>query len=262
MKPLVFCADDFAQSVGISEAILRLIGRGRLSATSVMSQSPLWPQLAPALLAEQEHIDMGLHLNLTHPFTAASRSLGHWLLCSQLRCLSQRRLRDRFVEQIDRFAEVSGRLPDFLDGHQHVHAFGQIRQALFAAIAARWPEGQRPYVRAPERLIDSGDAYGKAQILKLACRGFAEKAAEHGLCTPSAFAGLYSLTPTANLPGLMRRWLRDSPAYGLIMCHPGMGEEGDEIGPARQAEYRFLNSDRFLDYCGRCNVRISRFSPV
>ena len=38
---------------------------------------------------------------------------------------------DEFRRQIDAFAAAMGREPDFLDGHQHVHAFPGVRHALF-----------------------------------------------------------------------------------------------------------------------------------
>ncbi|WP_218567815.1 ChbG/HpnK family deacetylase [Pseudomonas cavernicola] len=51
MKRLTLCADDFAQSLSISAAIFELLGQQRISATRVMSQSPLWPELAKDLRA-------------------------------------------------------------------------------------------------------------------------------------------------------------------------------------------------------------------
>ena len=91
-RRLTLCADDFGQSRAISHGILQLLENGRLSATSVMSQAPLWPELAPALKALAGQADIGLHCNLTHPFDASARPLGHRLWRSQLRLLSRSEL--------------------------------------------------------------------------------------------------------------------------------------------------------------------------
>ncbi|MGB6115303.1 MAG: ChbG/HpnK family deacetylase, partial [Comamonas sp.] len=44
LKPLVLCADDYAQEAGVSHAIVQLARQGQLSATSAMVLSPRWPQ--------------------------------------------------------------------------------------------------------------------------------------------------------------------------------------------------------------------------
>ena len=50
---------------GISRAIGELAAAQRLSATSVMVNSPHWPAAAPRLRAHRGHLSIGLHLNLT-----------------------------------------------------------------------------------------------------------------------------------------------------------------------------------------------------
>lgn len=261
MKTLTLCADDFAQSPAISAGILELLAARRLAATSVMSQSPHWPGLAESLQGFARQADIGLHFNLTHPFDASARPLSHWLLASQLRRLSVPELTDQCLRQLDRFSEAFGRLPDFIDGHQHVHALPQVRAALFAAVAQRWPNGQRPYLRAPDRLGAAGDSRLKAWILHAVCAGFYREAQARGFaCTPW-FGGMYSLTPEADYPTLMQRWLTVCPDHSLMMCHPGhhADDPDDLIATARVAEFRYLASPAFAEHCQQQNVEIGRF---
>ena len=49
MLSFVLCADDFAISAGVSEAILRLLRQGRLSATGAMTNRADWPRSARSL---------------------------------------------------------------------------------------------------------------------------------------------------------------------------------------------------------------------
>lgn len=259
MKKIALCADDFALSPNGSRRILNLIDLGRISATSVMVQSAHWPMLAPELAARAGHADIGLHFNLTHPFDESARPLSYWLLMSQLRRLPKDWLRDRALEQIDLYTAHFRRLPDFIDGHQHVHAFPIIRDALFEAIESRWHNAPFPYLRAPDRLGHPGDAWLKAGVIKLACAGFAEQAHSRGFVVPQWFAGLYALDPAAGFPRLMRQWLVSSPRHGLLMCHPGDNEPGDPIGPARAWEYHYLSGQEFLEHCLENNVVITRF---
>ncbi|UTH74895.1 ChbG/HpnK family deacetylase [Chromobacterium sp. IIBBL 290-4] len=263
-KRLTLCADDFAQSGSISAGILDLIDAGRLSATSVLSQSPHWPELAADLRARAERVDAGLHFNLTHDFGQAAKPLSHWLMKSQLRQLSQPALRDEALAQIDRFAEHFGRLPDFVDGHQHVHALPVIRDALFDAIQRRWNADALPYLRAPDKLGHPGDNRLKALILRSVCINFDEQARERGFATSSWFGGMYSLTPQADFAGLMQSWLERCQDGALIMCHPGRATQdaSDPIAACRGKEWDYLAGDAFAEHCRQRKVSIARFQPA
>ncbi|MDF0605100.1 ChbG/HpnK family deacetylase [Neisseriaceae bacterium TC5R-5] len=262
IKRLTLCADDFAQSSNISNGILDLLDKRRLSATSVMSQSPHWPSLATALKHFDGDADIGLHFNLTHPFDADARPLLHWLLLSQLRQLSPQSIQDSALAQIDRFCQYFGRLPDFIDGHQHVHALPIIRNALLAAIALRWPTNVAPYLRSPEQLGHTGDSRLKAIILRAVTKGFTQLANQADINTPPWFAGLCTLNTGANFAELMPIWLKKCPDQSLIMCHPGhtTTDPDDPSNATRALEYDYLTSDAFEDLCLQYEVKITRFS--
>ncbi|MDR3413563.1 MAG: ChbG/HpnK family deacetylase [Formivibrio sp.] len=251
-RTVTLCADDFAQSAAISEAILELLSVRRLSATSVFSQSPLWPHLAPQL-ATQSSAEIGLHFNLTHPFDDTARPLSHWLIQSQLHRLPSAWLADQVRKQLDAFTTILGRLPDFIDGHQHVHALPQIRDALLSTLAELGMT--TPYLRAPDRLSHPGDSRSKAFVLKTLCRGFACRAMDAGYRVPAWFGGLYSLSPEADYAALMAKWLTVAPESALLMCHPGNGSDNDDpIAAARRKEFRYLSSDRFAECCESAGV--------
>lgn len=260
MKNITICADDFALSPTSSRYIIELVTQQRLSATSVMTQSPHWATFAPELASIACRLDVGLHFNLTHPFDSNARPLSHWLLLSQMRRLPKTWLRDRLLEQIDLFTEHFQRLPDFIDGHQHVHAFPVVRDALLEAIGLRWTNTSRPYLRAPDCLRHAGGAWIKAGVLKAACVRFSSDARSQGYAFPDWFGGLYALKPDAGFPDLMRQWLNCSSHHGLIMCHPGANELGDPIGPSRASEYHYLSSQEFHEHCLENHVVIGRFS--
>lgn len=156
----------------------------------------------------------------------------------------------------------SAGLPDYLDGHQHVHTLPVVRDALFDAAAQHWSGPTKPYLRAPDRLGDAGDSQGKGIILKTVCTGFAGMAGRHGLATPAWFGGLYSLTAQADFPGLIRSWLQHCPDGSLIMCHPGLppDDASDPIGAARQREYRYQTSTAFEEDCRRYGITLAPFN--
>ena len=254
-KTFVLCADDFAQNVAISEAILELLSARRITATSVFSQSPLWPAFAQQLAA-QPGIEVGLHFNLTHPFTKDARPLSYWLINSQLRRLPLSWLVDQVHRQIDAFTSAFGRMPDFIDGHQHVHALPQIRDGLLSALRTL---GANPYLRAPDLLKHSGDSRIKTIVLKTVCHGFSRLARNAGYRVPAWFGGLYSLSPEANYSALMGAWLAAMPDGALLMCHPakpGGGNNDDPIAATRQKEYNYLAGPDFIESCERANAML------
>ena len=257
-KAFTLCADDFAQNAAISDAVLELLSARRLSATSVFSQSTIWPALAPQL-RQITDIDIGLHFNLTQPFDGKEKPLPYWLVASQIGGLSLTVLSDSLRRQMDAFTSALGRLPDFIDGHQHVHALPQIRHALFSVLGEyAFPAGQ-PYLRAPDRLGHPGDSRLKEAILRMVCRGFADAAATAGFCVPAWFGGLYSLSPKADYRALMIQWLAAGSDGALLMCHPGRAEAGDPIAGTRVNECRYLGSDRFIEDCAQAGVALQPF---
>jgi predicted glycoside hydrolase/deacetylase ChbG (UPF0249 family) len=261
-RTLSLCADDFGQSTEINQGILALLSLKRLAAVSVMSQGPAWAVGAQALKAHDQTADIGLHLNLTHRFDRDTyvRPLAAWLISAPLGWVDRQGVRDSFRQQIDLFVKHRGRLPDYLDGHQHVHAFAVIRGILVEVIAEYWQTQAKPWVRAPDQLLDDGQVPLKALVLRTATSGFAAHLSNAGLRYPAGFAGLYALTPSANFPQLMQAWLQQLPSGTLMMVHPGeqSSDVSDPIRDARYAELQHLQSLQFGDHLHSANVHLVR----
>ena len=133
LKPILLCADDFAQSRAISAGILALARAGHVSAVSCFTDSPLWPELGRELTDARKDLLIGLHFNLTFPFGFGERPLWHWMIRSIANRLDATALRAALARQLTSFIEVAGRRPDYIDGHQHVHAFPHIRDLVAEA---------------------------------------------------------------------------------------------------------------------------------
>ena len=144
MKSITLCSDDFGENDAICHGILELVKNSRLQAVTVFSEAPGWQTQGPALLEYSQQIDIGIHLNLTQDFNqqAPLFGLGELLIKSHLRLIDKSAIKDSFRRQIDAFTKLSGRLPNFLDGHQHVHAFPVISTALCEVIAEYWPSNK------------------------------------------------------------------------------------------------------------------------
>jgi chitin disaccharide deacetylase len=254
-RSLVLCADDFGMSAGINRAILDLLERERLSATSCMTTLPDWRAGARDLARLRPPAAIGLHLNLTEG--EGMPSLRSAMLASLLRPFPPGRLECEIDRQLDAFEDAMGAPPDFVDGHQHVQMFPQIRDALAASLARRYPD-RPPWVRNARPPLSGHDAPLKALVLRGIGMGFRRVLHRFGMKVTRRFAGLYSLRPAADFRGLMEGWLRKLPSGTLVMCHPGMTAEAVPLAATRAAEASYLGSDRFRVVAAECGVRLVR----
>jgi chitin disaccharide deacetylase len=256
------CADDYGISPGVGAAIRELILRGRINATSVMVATPHFNSDEVAALdtlnSGQKRAAIGLHVTLTAPFKPISADFtplrhGQFLpLNEMLRTAIARRLQpERLVveiaAQLRTFLDAFGRPPDFLDGHQHVHLFPQVRDAFLKVVSEGAPRAwvrQCGRARPARRLHDR-----KALILDLLSLGFRGKAKRLGITINPAFAGTYTFNAKAKFAQLFPRFLSGLPHGGLIMCHPGFVDPElltlDSLTTLREQEFSFFNSDAF-----------------
>jgi chitin disaccharide deacetylase len=260
MKKIWLCADDYAIAPGVGVAIRDLIARGRLNATSVMVVAPSFRSEAPPLaaLAAERRGAVGLHLTLTGQFRPLSAlyplaggtfpPLAALARRVFLRRLDQPALAREIDAQLAAFADAFGRAPDFVDGHQHVHVFPQVRDAVLAAVKRSAPAA---WVRQcgsalPLRTLMRDF---KALALSELSRGFRNRAAALGIATNPAFAGVYDLDPATDFAALFPRFLENLPDGGVVMCHPGRVDDElrrlDPLTDLRETEYQYFSGEAF-----------------
>src|SRR3989338_8789650 len=66
MQRITLCADDYGQSIAISQGILALLQARRLSAVSCLVEAADWQTQAALLKPFVSQIEIGLRFNLTH----------------------------------------------------------------------------------------------------------------------------------------------------------------------------------------------------
>lgn len=269
------CADDYGISPAVNAGIRELILRGRINATSIMVAAPHFYGDEAAALdtlnSGEKRAALGLHVTLTAPFKPMSDGFaplhaGQFIsLNDTLRMASTRRLRSEslvieIATQLRAFIDTFGRPPDFLDGHQHVHLFPQVRDAFLKVVAQGTPDAwvrQCGRARPGRRLHDR-----KALTLDILSVGFRRKAKRLGIAANSAFAGTYVFNARANFAKLFPRFLSGLPDGGLIMCHPGFVDaelkELDLLTTLREHEFAFFNSDAFPKLLAEHGVALAR----
>lgn len=229
----ILCADDFALSDGVSRAIIELIEAGRLSATGAMTNRPGWKGWSRALAAHAGRVDLGLHLNFTcgsplgpMPVLCPAGELpplGRAVRAALISSAARAEMAAEIDRQIDAFEQAMGRAPDFLDGHQHVHAMPGVRSLVLAAFERR---AARPlYLRDPADSVSAINARGvavtKAAVIAILAAGFGARARAGGLATNAGFSGVSPFDPSRDYRAEFGRYLVAPGARHLVMCHPG-----------------------------------------
>jgi chitin disaccharide deacetylase len=256
------CADDYGISPGVSAGIRELISRERINATSVMVAAPHFNNNEAAALdtlnSGKKRAAIGLHVTLTAPFGPLSADFspvrqGRFLSLNDiLRAAAARRLRSEtlvieIATQLQAFIETFGRPPDFVDGHQHVHLFPQIRDAFLKVVARAAPHA---WVRQCGRRHTRGHPFDrKGLVLDVLSVAFRRKARRLGIAFDPAFAGTYAFHAKANFGQIFPRFLPGLPDGALIMCHPGFVDAElkalDSLTTLREHEFAYFNSDAF-----------------
>ena len=257
------CADDYGMTEGVNRAIRDLISRGRLNSTSVMVVGAAIGRAEVTALQEtaasSPRCAIGLHATLTAPFrplTMYFRPLDGGLFLpfpamlrsGLLRRLDPGLIEDELAAQLAAFRQLFGRAPDFVDGHQHVQLFPQVRDAFLRAVKEAAPDA---WVRQGGRSQPLARRLGapKALVLDVLSARFRKRATVAGIPFNSAFAGAYDFSKAPEFGGLMAGFLDGLPDGGLVMCHPGFVDETleglDPFTTQREAEHAYFASDRF-----------------
>lgn len=255
-RRVTLIADDYGLGEGHDGVMRELLRARAIDGVSVMVSDAFTRdrarKLSAALMRGRQQA--GLHFNLTHPMPGipAMGGIGTLVLRSAFGRFDVDTALAAFADQFARFTAAFGRPPDFIDGHQHVHALPALAPALLDAIATTMPAGHAWWVRssAPaarfSRLMTLRRAGLKAWPIMRHGRGLRALAAERGIVTNADFGGINRL----DRPDFAARGLRaaiDRCAAGaLVMCHPGSPTDSAVVpghpNRARDAEAQVLHA--------------------
>lgn len=268
-------ADDYGISPAVNEGIRELILRGRINATSVMTAAPSFTrgEAVPLtiLSAGSQQIAIGLHVTLTAPFRPLSSGYGPLRdgtflpLKATLRAAILRRLKPQKIAveigaQIKAFTAAFGRPPDFIDGHQHVHIFPQVREAVIAAVRHAAPNA---WLRHCGSTLSFAKLFSdrKGLLIDHLSGALQKRATKFGLKTNPAFAGTYSFKDSADYAALFPGFLAGLPDGSVVMCHPGHVDDElkrlDTLTTLREKEYDFFAGAAFPGILEKHGITLS-----
>ena len=275
MTRIWLCADDYGISPSVNAAIRDLLVRGRINATSVMVVAPSFHRgealALQALNTTTRHVAIGLHVTLSAPFRPLSEGfrpmrngafppLAALLIRACLRSLEPDALTAEITRQVRAFTEHFGRPPDFIDGHQHVQLFPQVREALLTVARRKAPQAWVRQCGRTRPLIGALNDR-KGLLLAILSQGFRHRAAALGVRTNPAFAGTYTFRDQADFADTFPQFLDGLPDGSVVMCHPGFVDPElqklDPLTTLREQEYAFFVQDSFPGLLARHGVALA-----
>jgi predicted glycoside hydrolase/deacetylase ChbG (UPF0249 family) len=261
VKRIVVCADDYGISPGVSKAIRELISKGRLNATSVMTIFPGLDEEAKALsnTPSPTPVQIGLHLTLTGGFAPlvsppmATPDGKMPSINALLSPLARFRISKSAVvleieAQIAAFTRAFGRVPDYVDGHQHVHLMPAIRKTFVETVARLVPKAWvRQCAPAQKRALLTAD--NKTRVIGALSIALERLANRSGLKTNPSFSGAYDFGGSDRFSDLFPRFVRELTDGGVVMVHPAFIDDvlrsRDILVERREEEYSLLVSEGF-----------------
>lgn len=223
MRPLVVVADDAGLSPASDATILRCHREGIVRAASVVSCGPSAERFLQR--AREVGLEVGLHLNLTEGPCRVGEIEGlarrgvflgdkrrTWRRLAELRELPAGLL-EEIGFQIEWLMSRAGTFT-FVNGHNHVHVFPVVAQALATLLPER-----ACFVRDPGAARDRARLVGFPWTRVLG--GADLRARFPRAVVPQAFSGLaFSGTPT--LEEALASWTDRDGEQGEWMVHPGV----------------------------------------
>ena len=257
---LSICADDYGITDKVSEAIISLISIGRISETSCMVTRPNIKNDINSLLIHKNKINIGLHLTLTD-FNSLSSfnkdkklpSYKNLFFSTLKRKISKNLINDEINSQLDKFENIFGFAPNFIDGHHHVHQLPVINNCLINIIKDRYKDNSYWVRNSAEnflKLIKRKTNFLKAFALSSYGNKFKKILENNNIKTNDGFSGIYNFSDQTNYEELFLSFLNNINNNHLLMVHPGYSDDKlknlDSVTHTRNLEYNFLSSDIFL----------------
>ncbi len=274
-KNIIICADDFAFNDEVSYGILKLAKGKKISATSCMTNMPAWPRHSQLLKPLLPDIDVGLHFNLTEgkPLSKRKNSfsdtnffpLNNLIAKAYCHRLIKAEVKAELNAQIAAFLAKIGRMPAFIDGHQHIQQFPIIREAIIDVYQTLNLRQYNTYLRISSNgLFASLHQPQKLKAIILTLLGsikFRKLLMKNNITHNTSFAGIYDFSEKMPYATYFVKFLKQLNNNGILMCHPALPNptNNDRIAIAKANEYNFFISTAFQQICTNSNISVNKF---
>ena len=250
-------ADDFGLDPTHDRVIIDLLQNGVINGTSVMVSD--WLDLASVerlkAVRTSHDIQIGLHINLTEEMEGISRHgsiLSLWFGL-MLGTISSDTISASFEDQLVRFQQAFGMVPDFIDGHQHCHAIWQNGPTLLKIATTLSAKNDQFWMRSPAArdLATTIREFRRGGLKTLLVMwwgaGLRRRLIKTDIKTNSDFSGFIPYKSGAAFAKTYKDIFDNQRADCLIMVHPGSEAATQQIDGHSNA-LRALEATMLADF--------------
>ena len=280
-RVLLVVADDFGIGPATTAGILHLAGKGVVTGTVLLVNSPYAEEAVGLWNRGGRAVDLGWHPNLTLDGPVLSPGhvpslvdadgkfypLPHFLRRWTLGRMAAREIEAEFRAQLLRFRELTGQAPALVNAHQHIILFPPLGSIILDVMRR---QGCFPYVRRvrePWRnLCRVPGARNRRLLLNTLGRSQSRRQADRGFPGNDWLAGVTGPGWVRD-PLFHRRWLACTPGQVVeLVCHPGFEDrtligrdcvDGDGLMQWRVDELSQLDRPEFFDFVARAGFRLT-----
>ncbi|MCF6767515.1 ChbG/HpnK family deacetylase [Thiotrichales bacterium 19S11-10] len=256
-RKIILCADDFGYDDAISHGIKELLELKRINATSSLTNFDEFKQHAK-LINSIDGIYKGIHFNLTEGQSLIKNKnfqpLGHLLLRTHTHLVNYQYIYHELKAQLDCYIDTFKQLPDFIDGHQHIHHLPIIRHVVFKLYNQYQLKQKGVFIRSVYHQVNPPNF--KSLIIKhTGANAFDKKLKKLQIPHNQSFGGIYNFKAD-EFEKSFTDSLKKITDNGLIMCHPGYFSENDTLNQTREVELNYLKSDKFSALLKQENIEL------
>jgi predicted glycoside hydrolase/deacetylase ChbG (UPF0249 family) len=274
---LVITADDLGIDPERDAGIIAAFERGAITQASLLVTGP--NAANAARWAARAGCPLGLHLDLTEGPPSAPPHDVRSLLDGGGVKLGKHGLRGAIARgavelahvaretraQLARFAALTGREAQHVDGHQHVHAIPELVELLAQMFAAAHVATTRIHTQRAVR-GDGGAAHRFYEVVSREAVASREIYARYGVASTEAFTGLDTMGSASSVTALREAVRAASGVRSIeLMCHPGhVGTAWDDFNrsPERQHELDVLLAAPFASLIADGRIVQSTFARL
>ena len=240
-------ADDFGFNHDNDKAMLDLCNASQIDGVSLFPKYISDEHVNSLLvLRASKNIKIGLHFNLTMDDNKKNLvNVQKLLIQSFFGFIDKKLIAKEFDEQLNTFKDKFNCYPDFIDGHEHVHAFPIIGKIIYAKLNKLGYGGLVRYVgsRSIDILLRSikYHFFFKFLTLEIISVNQQMELCKNNLMFNKKFDGLLPRNPSTKISNILNEiYSKKNLDSTLIMCHPGFQEK-------ELSGNFFFNKDRSIE---------------
>ena len=261
---MILCADDFGLNQAVSTGILQLVQAKKINSVSCLVTTNNWKKRISNLRPFFDSIELGLHLTLTYPKPVylSGSSLSSLIRKSYFGKLKKIEIIREVRAQMEIFRENTGRLPDYVDGHEFCHHLPTVREALIEVAKEFYFKENNIYIRVfrPGKLpfFKNSIFWIFNHIASIPSKKLAGLLKSKGFLFNARLFGFhpYHLKPKK----YFEYYFQAKPSKkDIFFCHPGLlsDDRSDSLRHYRPQIYNFMMSSQFDDMLNHFQLDLS-----